>query len=72
MDGPQGGDILTWILTLVVTITIPTLFGLLVASKNEQIRDQKEQLNTVLPELRNLSAAIRDLSAAQRAREDRH
>lgn len=62
---------LTWLIGILVTLTIPTLFTLLIASYQGQIRDLKDQVNTLLPEVRNLGTAIRDMTATQRAREGR-
>lgn len=69
----NGQDVVSWFLTLAVTLTIPYLFALFVGSKNDQIKDLKEEVATWRREVPNQAQAIKDLTAAvtMRIREGR-
>ena len=71
MEGPGAEGLSTWILNIAVTITIPTLFTLLIASYRDQIKDLKEENATYRREFPNQTQAIKELTTVVRAREGR-
>jgi hypothetical protein len=57
------------IFAILITVTIPTLFTLLVASYRDHIRDLKEENASYRREFPNQTQAIKDLTAAVLAKE---
>jgi hypothetical protein len=57
------------ILAILVTITVPTLFTLLVATYRDQIKDLKEENAAYRREFPSQTQAIKDLTAAVLAKE---
>ncbi len=67
IPGPSGIEsIFTWILGIVVTITIPTLFGLLIASYNSRINRAEIREDRAVVELTKQADAINRLTDAVR------
>lgn len=67
IDTPVEGQYIPWMLGILAAAVV-ALFWQLLASKNEQIKDLKDQINTLVPEFKNLSTAVRDLTTELRTR----
>lgn len=61
-SGDGGGSLFTWILGIIVTITIPALFGLLIASYQARINRAELREDRAAVELTKQADAISQLT----------